>query len=77
MWGEFSFAPTFPKMMLSCLLLSCLLLSCLLVVLGVVVGDIFGVFGGRGRSVVYHLSEIQLEKLWGRLFQFYNNLLVC
>ena len=49
----------------------------LLVVLGDVVGDILGVFGGRGRSVVYHLSEIQLEKFWGRLFKFYNILLDC
>ena len=48
----------------------------LLVVLGDVVGDILGVFGGRGRSVVYHLSEIQLEKFWGRLFKFYKNLVV-
>ena len=49
----------------------------LLVVLGDVVGEILGVFGGRGRSVVYHLSEIQLDRFWGRLFKFHNNLLDC
>ena len=27
--------------------------------------------------MVYHLPEIQLEKLWGRLFKFHNNLLDC
>ena len=78
---EFIFAPIFPTMGLSCLLLSCLEVELfvveLLVVLWDVVGDILGVFRVWGRSVVYHLSEIQLEKFWGRLFKFYNNFLVC
>ena len=53
-----------------------LLVACCWLFSEVLLGHL-GSLGVRGRSVVYHLSEIQLETFWGRLFKFYNNLLVC